>query len=610
VYFRFSSQFFFLLLYSFSCLAENSLPEVIVTATRSAQTVDDALASVTVITREDIDNSQALTLPEVLRGVPGLDISTTGGFGKQTSVFMRGTESDHVLVLVDGVKVGSATAGITAFEHLPLSQIERIEIVRGPRSSLYGSEAIGGVIQIFTRQGKGKKPQVELSAGMGEDRTYEFTAGVSGSTKENWYSLYANRLKTDGFNACEGNTSGGCFTVEPDADGYKNTSYGISLGHRFENNLTVETHAMQATANNQYDSSGANKSDVVQRVIGLKTDYLINQSWQMSLNLGRSRDELENFGHNTTPSFFNTKRTTASFQTNFLYSDANSLIIGYDYLLDEVDSSTNFAEKSRNNHGVFLESQSQFGKTDLILGLRQDDNEQFGRHSTGNIALGYAVSPQTRVFISYATAFKAPNFNDLYWPDSAFFGGNPNLNPEKSESIEIGLKGKQADYRWSLNAYRTKIDQMISFQTDPVTFKGTMVNIDKAKIKGIDGALNWRKAGFEFNLTGSWLKPEDDTTGKLLARRAEKTLNVEIAERKGAGRLGISWLMQSHRYDDSANKQRLSGYGILNLTADYYFNKNWVIRTRLENVLDKEYETVRFYNTQRRFWFVSLHYLH
>ena len=611
--FRFSSQFWFwfLLLSSFSCLAETSLPEVVVTATRSAQTVDDALASVTVITREDIDNSQALTLPEVLRSVPGLDLTTQGGYGKVTSVFLRGTESDHVLVLIDGVKVGSATAGTTAFEHLPLSQIERIEIVRGPRSSLYGSEAIGGVIQIFTRQGKGKKPRVELSAGMGEDSTYEFTAGVSGSIKDNWYSFYANNLQTDGFNAYNGSTSFfGPPTFEPDADGYKNTSYGINLGHRFEKNFTLEANAMRANANNEYDSSGANQADIVQQVIGLKADYLLNQSWQMSLNLGNSRDELENFGHNTTASFFNTKRSTASFQTNFLYSETNSLIVGYDYLLDEVDSSTKFAQTSRNNHGIFLESQSQFGQTDLIIGLRQDDNEQFGKHSTGNIALGYAVNPQTRVFISYGTAFKAPTFNDLYWPSSAFFSGNPNLNPEESESIEIGLKGKQADYRWSLNAYRTTINQMISYQTDPVTFKGTMVNIDKAKIKGIDAALNWRQAGFEFNLTGSWLKPEDDTTGKLLPRRAEKTLNIELAERKGAGRLGISWLIQSHRYDDAANKQRLSGYGILNLTADYYFNKNWFMRTRLENALDKEYETVRFYNTQRRFWFVSLHYLY
>jgi vitamin B12 transporter len=258
------------ILYPFSSTAENTLPELVVTATRTAQTVDESLASVTVISREEIDNSQALTLPEILRGVPGLDISSNGGLGKTTSVFMRGTESDHVLVLVDGLKIGSATLGNVALEHLPLSQIERIEIVRGPRSSLYGSEAIGGVIQIFTRQGKG----IQASVGMGDDRTYQVTAGLSGATKENWYSLYADHLQTEGFNDCQGNTSGGCFTIEPDDDGYDNTSFSAKLGHRFGDSVTIEAHAMQAQGHTEYDSSFDNEADFVQQVLGLKADYV------------------------------------------------------------------------------------------------------------------------------------------------------------------------------------------------------------------------------------------------------------------------------------------------------------------------------------------------
>ncbi len=590
-------------------MADNRLPELVVTATRTAKTVDDSLASVTVITRKEIDNSQALTVPEILRSVLGLDMSIQGGYGKLTSVFLRGTESDHVLVLIDGVKVGSATTGTTAFEYLPLSQIERIEIVRGPRSSLYGSEAIGGVIHIFTRQGKGKKQRVELSTGIGEDRTYELTAGVSGSVKDNWYSFYANHLKTDGFNARYGKTNFfGPPTFELDDDGHKNTSYSIRLGHHFTDRLTIEAQAMQADAHNEYDSSGANEEEAVQQVMGLKTDYKIKPSWEMNVTVGRSRDKRKQFGHNAIPSFFNTKRTTASLQNNFLYSEANSLMLGYDYLLDEVDSSTDFSQKRRNNQGVFLESQHQYGKTDLIIGYRQDDNEQFGTHSTGNIALGYVINPQTRFFISYGTAFKAPGFNDLYWPDSPFFVGNVKLTPEESESIEIGLKGKQKYYRWSLNAYHTQIDQMIAFTSDPVTFKGTMINLDEAKIKGIEGTLNWHKKGLELTLKGSWLKPEDETTNKLLIRRAEKTINVALAQKRGPMRLGINWLAQSHRYDDAANTQRLSGYGLWHLTGDYQFNKEWTLRCRVENLLDKSYETVRFYNTQGRFWFMSLHY--
>jgi len=179
------------------CLKANAvnttLPEVVVTATRTAQTVDESLASVTVITRDDIDNSQALSVPEILRTVPGLDVSTNGGLGQTTSLFMRGTESDHILVLVDGVKIGSATTSGVPFEHLPLSQVERIEIVRGPRSSLYGSEAIGGVIQIFTRRGKGPL-RTEASIGWGDDSTGKIMAGISGSQQDTWYSLYAKQM--------------------------------------------------------------------------------------------------------------------------------------------------------------------------------------------------------------------------------------------------------------------------------------------------------------------------------------------------------------------------------------------------------------------------------
>lgn len=600
--FRITSLLLVLILSPFSNATDNTLPEVVITATRTVQTIDESLASVTVITREEINNSQALTLPEILRGVPGLDIATTGGFGKSTSVFLRGTESDHVLVLVDGIKIGSATLGSVAFQHLPLSQIERIEIVRGPRSSLYGSEAIGGVIQIFTRKGK----RTEVSVGIGDDSTYQVTAGLSDSSKENWYSLYASRWQTDGFNDCQGNTSRGCFTIEPDEDGYDNSSVSAKFGHRFGDNLSIEAQAMRAQGHTEYDSSFDNEADFVQQVFGIKADYVVNDSWQMNLNTGKSLDETDNFGNAAPKSFFHTNRTTAVFQNNFLFSNGKTLTIGYDYQNDEVDSSTQYTEDSRHNNGLFAEYQTQLGNTKLNAGLRNDDNEQFGEHTTGNIGLAYPLSPQTRFILSYGTAFKAPTFNELYFPNF----GNSNLAPEESESFEIGLMGKLPNYRWTLNAYHTKIDKLIATNFDAATGQFFANNINEAKITGIDGALSWRKAGWEFKLKGSWLKPEDKTTRKLLARRSEKTVNVELAERVGQSRLGLNWLAQNHRYDDAANTQRSGGYGIFNINYEYNFNKYWTLRTRLENVLDKEYETARFYNTLGRFWFVSIHYQH
>jgi len=598
---------FITLLFAFFCslflsAAENALSPVVVTATRTAQTVDESLASVTVITREDIDNSQALTIPDILRGVPGLDI-TMGGLGKTASVFMRGTESDHVLVLVDGVKIGSATTGSVAFEHLPLSQIERIEIVRGPRSSLYGSEAIGGVIQIFTRQGKGKKPSITFSGGAGEDNTYQLTGGVSGTTKGTSYSLFANHLQNDGFNDCRGTDSAGCFTFEPDEDGYENTSFSARVGQRFGDKANMEIYALRTQGHTEYDSAFDNEADFVQQVFGLKADYVANEHWLMNINVGQSLDETDNFGNSAPNSFFNTTRTSGAFVNNFLFSDKDTLTVGIDYQLDEVDSSTVYTGESLDNKGLFAEYQTQSGDTMLIAGIRKDDNEQFGDHTTGNVGLGYSLSPRTRFLVSYGTAYKAPSFNELYYPNF----GNPNLAPEKSNSVEMGLKGRQPYYRWSLTGYHTKIDQLIATNFDAAT-GNYYANINAAKITGVDLSLNWRKKGWEFNTNFSWLKPEDETTGNLLPRRAETTAKVELAERRGPARLGISVLAQGHRYDDAANTQRLSSYGIFNANYEHNFSKNWAVRARLENILDKEYETARFYNTQGRFWFVSVHY--
>ncbi|RKZ51272.1 MAG: TonB-dependent vitamin B12 receptor [Candidatus Parabeggiatoa sp. nov. 3] len=589
------------------CLKANAvnttLPEVVVTATRTAQTVDESLASVTVITRDDIDNSQALSVPEILRTVPGLDVSTNGGLGQTTSLFMRGTESDHILVLVDGVKIGSATTSGVPFEHLPLSQVERIEIVRGPRSSLYGSEAIGGVIQIFTRRGKGPL-RTEASIGWGDDSTGKIMAGISGSQQDTWYSLYADRLQTDGFNACQGSTSSGCFTIEPDDDGYDNTAFSAKLGHRFGKQGSVEVHALQARGNSQYDSSMDNEADFVQEVLGFKADYFVGSQWQMNLKVGKSRDEADHFGNKSAESYFHTDRLTGSFQNDFFFSNDRILTLGMDYQKDDVESSTIYNLDSLDNQGFFAAFQTQFDAVDLNVGFRRDDNEQFGDHTTGNIGLSYALSRNTRFIASYGTAFKAPSFNELYYPNF----GNPKLSPEESKSTEIGLKGKQAHYRWSLNAYQTQIDKLIATQFDAATGNYFADNINQAKIKGLDASLRWHKKGWEWNTNLSWLKPEDETTDHLLPRRAEKTFSMELAERRGPARLGIGVLAQSYRYEDAANTQRLSGYGILNTNYEHRLNKYWAFRLHVENVLDKQYETARFYNTQGRFWFLSLHY--
>ncbi|MDM8565679.1 TonB-dependent receptor [Candidatus Halobeggiatoa sp. HSG11] len=588
-----NQRFVYVLLFLYPTLniAETILPEVTVTATRSAQT--SPLASVSIITRDDIVKSQAVSIFDILHGIPGLDIVNHGGLGQPTSIFMRGTESDHILVLIDGIKVGSATTGSMAFEHLPVSQIERIEIVRGPRSSLYGSEAIGGVIQIFTRHGK--KPQAESSIGIGSDNTYRVTTGFSGATENSWLSLYADHLKTDGFNACKYS----CFAFEPDDDGYENTSFSTKFGHNFADTANVEVHALRTKGYTQFDSSFNNQADFTQQVIGIKADYIANDWWLLNLNIGESQDKYEQSAQN----YFNTTRTVYGLQNKFFFAE-QELIIGYEEQTDDVGSHVYYAIDSLTNKGLFAEYQADLFGIDLLVGLREDDNEQFGKHTTKNISLGYALGSTTRLIASYGTAFKAPSFNELYFPNY----GNSKLVPEESESYEVGLIGKQQNYNWSINAYKTLIDKLIATNFDSVTNSYFADNINKVKIVGMDGAINWHQGNWEFNTKVSWLKPEDDTTGNLLPRRAEKSINVELAEKRGPMRLSINVLAHSYRYDNANNTNRLAGYGIVNLAGEYNFNKNLALRMRLENMLGKDYETAYSYNTPNQFWFLSLHY--
>ena len=295
-----------------SLFANDAVEPIVVTATRTARTVDETLASVTVITRQEIERQQASSVQDVLRGVPGLSIANNGGPGKATSVFLRGTESDHALVLIDGVKVGSATLGTTAFQHIPVEQIERIEIVRGPRSSLDGSEAIGGVIQIFPRKGGGPT-RPYLKFGGGSFRTYDAAAGVSGGGRHGWFNLSASGITTDGFNACNGKPSpngAGCFVIEPDKDGYRNVSGSARAGYRFANGAEVEVNALRAEGENRFDGGFVNESRSVQQVVGSRLRFAPTAPWHVTLAAGQSRDESDNFKDGIFKSRFDFQRAS------------------------------------------------------------------------------------------------------------------------------------------------------------------------------------------------------------------------------------------------------------------------------------------------------------
>jgi len=597
------------LLSPIAALAEQPLkplPTIVVTATRTASTTDETLAPVTVITREEIERKQSQSAMDVLRGTPGLSISNNGGPGKNTSIFLRGAESDHVLVLINGVKAGSATSGTVGFQDIPAEQIERIEIVRGPRSALYGSEAIGGVIQIFTRDGSGPiKPS--FSIGGGRYGTSSASASLSGGVGQGWFNASLSGLDTDGFNSCDGKPSpggAGCFTNEPDKDGYRNVSGSVRAGLRFDNGATADIHWLRTRGDSDFDGTSQNESESIQQLLGGAVRFSPTSAWKMSLSGGRSDDKSDSFKNGVFSSRFDTERVTGSLQNDVSIGANHLLTVGFDYQNDKVDSTVAFALTSRDNDGVFAQYQGSLGAHDLQLALRRDDNEQFGDHNTGSAAWGYRIGNGLRLTASYGAAFKAPTLNELYYP--AF--GNPNLGPEKSDSTEIGLSGELTGGNWSVNAYKTKIDDLISYNAAI----SAADNVDQAEIRGFEAVVAKRVDDWNFGVNLTLVDPENRSSGanlgKVLPRRTRRSLNIDVDRDVGQYRFGATLLVEGQRYDDLANARRIGGYATLDLRAEYIITKEWRLQTQLANVFDKEYETASFYNQPGRSLFVTLRY--
>ncbi|GJL82502.1 MAG: TonB-dependent receptor [marine bacterium B5-7] len=582
-------------------IAVTTTDPIIVTATRTAQTVDETLAPVTVITREDIETRQIRSMPDLLANQPGITVSNNGGRGKSTSVFMRGTESDHVLVLIDGIKVGSATLGTTPFQDLPIDEVERVEIVRGPRAQLYGSEAIGGVIQIFTRRGGGELTP-SVSFGGGSYGTVEGSLGLSGGGNDAWFNIHLSGEDTDGFNACNGEPGvGGCFANEPDDDGYSNTAGSVRAGYHFGNGTELDFHWLQSDSESEFDGAFQNEGESTQEVLGSSLRLMPTDNSLVTVNLGVSEDRTENFKDGVFASRFDTDRDSASLQGDYFGASDSIFSLGLDYIDDNVSGSTDFEVTSRDNTGVFAQYQASIARTDVLLGLRHDDNEQFGGNTTGGITLGRATDNGVRYTFSYATAFKAPSFNELYFPGF----GNPDLGPEESDSIEFGITGVGG--RWSVNLFQTDINDLISF--DAAASKP--VNVDEARIRGVELVTNISLHEWNIIAALTLLDPESRaaaTRGNQLPRRAKESLRIDADRDYGRYSAGATVHAEGRKYDNLGNTLEIDSYITLDLRAAMDIASGWSAELSVVNVFDEDYETAAFYNQPGRSAYLMFRY--
>jgi vitamin B12 transporter len=561
----------------------DTLDQVVVTANRAPVAVRDVLAAVEVIDRDEIERSQARSLPDLLRGRAGISLGNQGGLGKLTTLFVRGSESDHVLVLVDGVRMGSATSGLVSFQDLPVELIDRIEIVRGPRSSLYGSEAIGG----------------------GSRDTYEASAGIGGRVGRGWFGVDYSRQQTRGMNACRGAGApvfAGCFTDEPDRDGYTRDALSLRAGADIADGWKLDANALRTEGDNEYDGF-YNRSTTVQQVLGAGVTWTPSKTASLRLQAGRDTDASDNYSGNVFAGDFATDRDTASLQGDVSLAAGQRLSAGVEWQRDTVRGATPYAMTSRRDRAGFVQYQGDFGAFDVQASARHDDNDQFGGYATGNLAFGYDLSPAWRLTLGGGSAFKAPTFNELYYPCCS----NPLLEPERSRSIEAGLAWKGAASNLRLDLYETRVDDLIAF--DSLTF--APANIDRARLRGAELSGDTTVAGWIANASLSVVDAKNRTLPGMaleLPRRSRGSARVDLDRAFGAFRLGLTAAGEGARYDDLANTHRLGAFATLDLRAEYAFDTTWRVQARVENLFDRRYETVEYYNQPGRGVFVTLRY--
>lgn len=591
----------------------NNEIEIIITAGRKAQTADETLAPVTIITRKEIEQTQASTVAAVLQQTPGLTLTSSGYMGKQTSVHLRGTNDSHVLVLIDGVKVGSATLGTTALELLPLAQVERIEIVRGPRSSLYGSEAIGGVIQIFTRKGSGSKGvQPQASVSYGSFNTAKASASLGGGSGEGaWFNLNVATERTDGINAQDFYTTylpdfSTAKVYELDKDGYENNNFSLRAGNRFENGMSAEAGVMQTQGESDYDGQYQNENHFKQQVAQGKFSAPVGSNATVTAQLGHSLDKQDSYKDGVFQDRFQTKRTSASLQADMQLGAAGNLTAGFDQIKDKVSGTTDYAVSSRKNTGLFTSYQMTAGANKFDVSARQDDNQQFGKKATGGVAFAHEFSESFRATASYGTAFKAPTFNDLYYP----WSGNADLKPENSKNLELGVAGRLASGEWSISAFQNKIDDLIQWRDTGGGIWKPM-NVAAAKITGLEVAAAQRFGDWQLSGNATLQNPEVASgvlAGDLLINRPKQILNMDLQRQFGRYSAGAALHAEGRRYNDAANLEPLAGFGTLDLRATYQLNKDLAVSAKLANILDKDYELRKGYNQPGINGLVTLEY--
>lgn len=601
-----------------------SLGPIVVTATRTPVAEKNIASAVTIIEREEIENSGKARVVELLRNVPGLTVIQSGGPGQVSSIFMRGTESNHVLVLIDGVEISdpSNPTGQVDFSNLLVEDIERIEIVRGPQSTLYGSDAIGGVIQIIPRRDDSSSYRLEV----GDFGTVNTGAGLRKSFGRHRLGLSAGVLDTAGTSAANPDRGN-----HDEKDAYRNATAALHWASRVTDSLEISfdtrLQSAEAEIDEFYDIFPAPSEFVAhdpdstgetdQSFSRLQANWISpDGSWAQQVSYSRSTHERRNengpAGARSTPSEseFNGNKSKLDWQQTLNWRN-NSLIMGAE-VEDDRARGSNFAESIRNS-GFYLQDQAQF--TDAFstaIGVRHDKHDLFGGETTWRIApLLHIGNSGTRLKASYGTGFKAPSLSELF-ESSSFVLANPDLQPEKSKGWDIGFEQAFGMASLEVIYFKNDIEDLITFVFDPNTFLSSPQNVQQAETEGYEAVLGFSPlATLDVQLAYTRTETENLDTGEKLLRRPENEVALNVNWRALSKlRLGLN-ARQVGKRDDFIGFTRgtLDSYKVVDLNADYSLTPSWTLTLRVDNVNDEEYEETAGYAAPGRAGYVGVRWL-
>lgn len=590
---------------------DNILNPVIVTATRAPQAAADVLSDNVTIGADEIARAGSGSLIDLLQRQRGIEVARNGGPGTASSVFMRGANSNQNIVLVDGVRIGSSTLGSANWSTLPLSAIDHVEIVYGPLSTMYGADAVGGVIQIFTKKGAGA-PRVTAFAGAGGDATRQFDVNVSGATGGEHgfsYALGAGKEKSDGFSSI----TPGSYYYDADKDGHDkesaNGQFGLQLAPGHELGLLFLHSKLVSQFDNGPGYDARNQQQLDNLAVFAKNRFLPNWTSQFQVAQARDKSGSDGGAASYDRSQIDTKQTEVTWQNDIaIGADTLQLLLGH--RKEEVEAGIDDAlTRDRSTRSVAASYHLRRGPHQASVSARNDDSAQFGSQSTASLGYGYKISGALRASASVGTSFRAPTFNELYYPGY----GVASNRPEKGRNAEVGLHFDDGATQLGAVYYRNRVrDLLVYAGVCPVEEAGhpygCAYNINQALLEGLTLSARRRLGDFHVSANIDLQDPRDQTTDTQLARRAKKHANLAVDYGTGALRGGAELQVSSRRFDDGGNTVTLAGYGLLNLFATYQVAPDWEVLLRWNNATGKHYETAQNFGTAGSTLFAGLRY--